>query len=430
MRGVTSSAIGVLLTKILGAGLAFVSQILFARIMGIHQYGVYAVIWTWLGILALSAEMGLGQTVVKYIAIYSERNQWAYMKGLIRKATSLVISTGIIVAIIAGIILWMLGSSVDDQFRSAFYVGLAAIPLLALLSIRCAILQGFKFAVLAQLPNDIVRVVATATIALFASWGLGVQLSATLMIAISISALLIAHVAGYSFQVAILPINVKQAVVTYETREWIKTAVPILFIAGTFSIMSSTDVIMLGALTGVENAAKYSVTARIITLISFGLAAVNMVVAPHIARLYSNRCLEEMRHLIKFSTRGVFAYTFLVVIMLLIAGQKLLILFGSEFVDGYSALLILLGGQLVNAFCGSVGVLMTMTGHQLEAAKVYITAAILNIFLNVLFIPPFGIEGAAAATALTTIFWNLVLLMRVRKKISVDPTILGSHPNI
>ena len=85
---------------------------------------------------------------------------------------------------------------------------------------------------------------------------------------------------------------------------------------------------------------------------------------------------------------------------------------------------------MVNAFCGSVGVLMTMTGHQLEAAKVYITAAILNIFLNVLFIPPFGIEGAAAATALTTIFWNLVLLMRVRKKISVDPTILGSHPNI
>lgn len=109
----------------------------------------------------------------------------------------------------------------------------------------------------------------------------------------------------------------------------------------------------------------------------------------------------------------------------------LLSLFGSEFTVGYSALVILTVGQLVNALAGSVGFIMTMTGHQREAAWVTFGSTVLNISLNAILIPRFGIEGAATATAFTTALMNIVMFGYVQKRLQLNPTvftIVGNKP--
>ena len=47
-----------------------------------------------------------------------------------------------------------------------------------------------------------------------------------------------------------------------------------------------------------------------------------------------------------------------------------------------------------------------MTGHQNEAAMGIGVGAGLNIVLNLLFIPKWGIEGAAMATTMSIVVWN------------------------
>jgi O-antigen/teichoic acid export membrane protein len=88
---------------------------------------------------------------------------------------------------------------------------------------------------------------------------------------------------------------------------------------------------------------------------------------------------------------------------LLLLAEFVLRLFEDAFVAGSSALRILLVGQVVSAMAGSVGYIMMMTGHERQAAFVTLGATAGNILLNLMLIPPFGMEGAAVARAVTLI---------------------------
>ena len=101
-------------------------------------------------------------------------------------------------------------------------------------------------------------------------------------------------------------------------------------------------------------------------------------------------------------------------------------IFGPGFVDGYAALGILSSGQLGIVALGAVSLLLVMTGHELDAAIAAGAAALLNAALNTALIPPFGIEGAAAATALSTFALTVGLLLRVRQRLGLRPSVLGA----
>ncbi len=90
--------------------------------------------------------------------------------------------------------------------------------------------------------------------------------------------------------------------------------------------------------------------------------------------------------------------------------------FGKEFISGFRALMIMSFGQFVNAFCGSVGYLLTMTGNQNTFKNIFLLSAILNLILCFLLIPVFGFDGAAMSFSVSMIFWNVVSLLIVKKK--------------
>ena len=60
--------------------------------------------------------------------------------------------------------------------------------------------------------------------------------------------------------------------------------------------------------------------------------------------------------------------------------------------------------MLVNSFVGPAGFLMMMTGHHREAALILAMAALLQIVMNAILIPRYGLIGAATATAATASF--------------------------
>ena len=61
--------------------------------------------------------------------------------------------------------------------------------------------------------------------------------------------------------------------------------------------------------------------------------------------------------------------------------------------------------------------LLNMTGHERDTALVVGMSAVANIALNLLLIPRLGLEGAAIATALGTLAWNVLLSYFVYKRL-------------
>jgi O-antigen/teichoic acid export membrane protein len=143
-----------------------------------------------------------------------------------------------------------------------------------------------------------------------------------------------------------------------------------------------------------------------------------------ISELYWRGSHAELQRLVRLAAFGVLATAIPALVVLVILGSFVLRLFGPNFDAGYAALVTLCCGQLVNALAGSVGLLMSMTGHQKEAAGIVAVAAVLNVVLNLALIPRFGMVGAAVATATTTALWNLAMLAYVWKNLGVNPTIL------
>ena len=85
-------------------------------------------------------------------------------------------------------------------------------------------------------------------------------------------------------------------------------------------------------------------------------------------------------------------------------------------------LAILCIGQLANAGIGSVAYLLIMTGHGREAATGIGVGAIVELLLSLLLIPRWGASGAAVATAISLITWNVVLAVFLWRRTGISAT--------
>ena len=85
-------------------------------------------------------------------------------------------------------------------------------------------------------------------------------------------------------------------------------------------------------------------------------------------------------------------------------------------------------GQLVNAGMGSVGALLNMTDHERDTLRGVAIAAVANVVLGLVLIPLYGLEGAAIATAVPLIIWNLLLRQAVWRRIQIE-TLAFSLPS-
>ena len=66
-----------------------------------------------------------------------------------------------------------------------------------------------------------------------------------------------------------------------------------------------------------------------------------------------------------------------------------------------------------------------MTGNEKKSASAIALGAGINVALNALLIPRYGVEGAAIATSTSIVIRNILLSIQVRQKLNISPTIFG-----
>src|SRR4029077_3073549 len=107
---------------------------------------------------------------------------------------------------------------------------------------------------------------------------------------------------------------------------------------------------------------------------------------------------------------------------MLIVPQAILQVFGGgQFATGSGALRILVIGQAINVSVGAAGFVLIMAGRTGWDLIVYSLSAALDLTLAFLLVPRFGIEGAAAAQAITIAASNWLRLVLVRRFVGIFP---------
>ena len=195
----------------------------------------------------------------------------------------------------------------------------------------------------------------------------------------------------------------------------LKQSYPMAISSLGFFLLLSIDVLFLKRYSDFKNIAYYSVAIKIIFVLSLILNGINASIAPKIAELYSKNEREELKSLLRSTARLIFFLSLPVILLLLIFPTWLLGLFGSEYIAAKGALYFLLAGHLASTIFGAVAVYLNMTGKQALFQNILLITVFLNLLLNWLLIPRYGIEGAAIASSACVIFWNVVAAIKIYK---------------
>jgi len=166
----------------------------------------------------------------------------------------------------------------------------------------------------------------------------------------------------------------------------------------------------------------YASCVRVALAMVLFLTAVAYVFSPFVADLHARGERDRLDRLYKAITRWTVAGTIPVLLLMLLAPAAILRLFGGEqFTTGTDALRILVIGQAINVSVGAAGFVLIMAGRTGWDLTVYVLSAALDIALSFLLVPKFGIEGAAAAQAITIACSNWLRLVLVQRFVGIFP---------
>jgi O-antigen/teichoic acid export membrane protein len=416
-------SIGSFAVRASAAVLLFGMHMLLARVLGVVSYGNYVYAVTWVQVLALFSAAGMDSASARYVAEYRAKGEPVLLAGFLRHARTLAFAASVAAAAALFGVVELLEPRLDPELVLAFRWGALLLPVVTLLEVRSGALRGFKRVVLARVPVEVLRpvlLIGAVSVAHFAARNL---LGAPMVMAASVAAAAV----GLVVIEAVLrrfPVEtgVEVAITPLPRRAWSGVAFQLLLVAGFGLILGQTDTLMLGALRGTSDAGIYTVAVRLAGFVPFALISVNVMLGPQIAELHGAGRRRELQRVLTLGARASLGFAVPVTAVLVLWGGAVLGMFGAEFSQGRAALLVLVGGQLVGCTLGSVGTLMTMTGHQRTVAWVFGGSAVANIALNAALIPVFGMLGAAVATAMTMLTWNAVLVMRAMRTQRLDTT--------
>lgn len=244
---------------------------------------------------------------------------------------------------------------------------------------------------------------------------------------ISKSTFIYSLVAAYFFQLFAMcfyAFSIKMPVFNFVVPNNLKDLVQYSFfiiISGGVAVMLiDFDKVMIAHYMHVSNNSLYAVAIFISTVIAVPSRAMTQIVAPITAKLMVENKMEELNDLYKKSAINLQIIGGFIM-MLIFLNIKELYFFIPDYKSGISVVFMIGLSKFYDVLLGNNNSIIVNTKYYRTVLLFGIFTVILMVILNMIFIPMYGIAGAAFATLLTIIFYNTVKLFYVIVKLNLNP---------
>jgi O-antigen/teichoic acid export membrane protein len=397
------------------------AQLILTRTLGEEAFGVVTVVTQAAFVVSFATRAGMDMAVLRDVAVEVGTDRWDRIRVPVARAALIAAAVSAVVAVAA--YLW--ADSVRSLFSIPADLGEGVVEAAAL---------GLPFLALANVWLSATRGLKIMRYTLYVFWAGqptmwvllilgGFRFSETTemsVFAYSLSWVVATAAAGYFWR--------------RESRGWdakpmepgdmsrlMRYAGPRAPAALFSQLLFWTDLFVLTRYASTAEIGTYSAALRVGQVIVLFLTSVSLMFSPYVADLHNRGERERLDRLFKTLTRWTIAATMPVFLVLVVAPDTALRIFGAEFADGRAALLILLAGQFINIATGSVGFVLIMVGRTGWDLVVYAASLALNLGLAFWLCPRYGMEGAAVANAVTFALSKWARLALVRRFVGIQP---------
>ncbi len=388
--------------------LSFVTTIIIVRNLSPHDFGVFSLIMSFSLTLCYLTTIGLPQSIIYFIG-KKKVDVEKYISTYQVLFFCILLGVLIVTFFLKGFFLKNFLKEIPGHY---FILLLGIYSLIMIDASLLSIVRGFNIFFLFNQRRFLTPVLNLMTIAVIYCT-IGIKLKYVLLSFLTINLLLtiwfivkVKSIVIYKFYIDFLT---AKSLMKYGFKSYLQN------LAG--HLIYQVDLYIIAYLLDAREVAHYGVAVGLATILWYIPNTVGIVLFPTL----SSKKSEKEIHI--FSTNvcrhTLFITSFASIILAFTAKYILIFCYGSQYIASLNAMLLILPGIIAM----SVYKVLTRNFSSRNRQQVSIWAAsislILNICLNIIWIPAYGIEGAALASTVSYMIAGSILVIKVKMESNI-----------
>ena len=394
--------------RLVSAALAYASQIILARTIGIAEFGLYVYAWSFVLIIGHLAGLGLALAATRIVPQLQEAADAERLRGFLLACRVIAVVSASLVAAALILAILLVIPQLSGPTLAPLVLILFALPLFTLTEIQDGLARCFDAPALGLLPPYVVR---PFLMLLTMCSAVAVGFPATAVTA-SICIVLITWLTGIGQAIWLsrrLQSKIAAGPRRYELSSWLAISLPLLASEGARIILQNSDVVILGLVASGAEIGAYFAVSKTMVLGAFVAFAINAAVSHRYAEYFAAKDMTKLKAFVAQSTRWMFWATLASVVLMILVGKPFLALFGSDFLAFYPLMFVLGAGLLIRAAIGPAERLLSALGDQASCARIYGVTLVVGLVLQGGCAVLFGASGLAWAVTLTLVLETILL---------------------
>jgi len=414
-------AMWVFIFLVVSAGMSYLFRLLLAKNLSVEDYGLFFAVFSVILFVIIIKDLGLRNALAKFIPEFLSKNDRQSVKSSMMLVFYIHLLTSLL---FTAILVFLAPILAKHYFHSVTAAQLMAVFAFALIvsfieEIFVYSFQGFqKMIYFSMAPAVRMTLVLLITFVLLKT-GAGIM------------APVYAFLITYAIMSLVYPVlfikttfrdffSVKSNISSSLTKTIFKFGILTMLTFTGGYILSYTDTLVLTYFRTLKEVGWYQVAMPSTTLLWYIPQAVSTIILPMASELWS----KNEKGLLSTGIEMAHKYSFVAVvplalIMLTFPEIMIRVLFGEAYVPAAQALQILAVGAIIFSISTLNTAAFSGIGHPQVNTKIIFTAALINLILNLILIPLYGIIGAASATTISYAVMMILSTARLRQFVKI-----------
>lgn len=410
--------IGVILSKFF----TYLYKIVIARSFGSEVYGLFSLSIIIISMIIAFSSLGLPEGITRFISFYRARKDIKRIKYLIKISLIGSLVSSIIVA--STLFIFSEKISVNIFHNSDLIIFLKilslTVPLVIISNIFLSTMRGFEkiktYSILVNIVNSGLKLFFLLLLLFFGFKINSVYYSYFLASVVMV----ILSFIFFKFYIypeifnSNTPINLSNLKRLNLNKKLFFYSWPIMFTGTVASLFYWSDTFIIGYFMQAKDIGLYNTALPIVAILGIVPDLFMQLFFPMITKEISKKNKEIVSQISKQVGKWIIILNIpIFLIMILFPGVIINLLFGAEYIPIKDVLRILAIGSMVGSFSALPISILSSIGKTKLILFNLLSLAILNIILNFILIPKYGLTGAAIATTISFFIFAIILLIEV-----------------